>query len=245
MQEQNPNTIAIEVFVVDNSIDVKDSDDINTYCEALNWVNLLKPEKNLGYFGGLNYALSKIDVSKFDFICIGNNDLEFNKSFLSVLSKKHYPKEYFAICPDIKSITGKYQNPHVEKPYSTMQKIKLDLYYSSWRIALFLMLLQNTYKKFKKPVNNRKSKRVIHMGIGAFYILTPYFFSKNEELIFPYFLYGEEAFLSHQIHESGGELFYDPDLKILHNESAALSKIPSLTKYQYSRQSYKTHREYL
>lgn len=76
------------------------------------------------------------------------------------------------------------------------------------------------------------------MGIGACYVLLPAFLKKYKSLVFPHFLYGEEAYLSRQVHERGGLLFYDPDLVVLHKESATLSKLPKRTTYEFGRDGY-------
>ena len=84
----------------------------------------------------------------------------------------------------------------------------------------------------------------IHMGIGACYILPSVYFDFIKRLDYPFFLYGEEAFFSQQIHTAGGTLFYDSSLSVLHAESATLSKLPSRMTYEYARQGYPTYKKF-
>ena len=83
------------------------------------------------------------------------------------------------------------------------------------------------------------------MGIGACYILTRAFLERFKELHYPYFLYGEEAYFSNQIHTAGGILWFDPVLRVHHAESATLSKIPKRTAYEFARSGYPSYRKML
>lgn len=83
------------------------------------------------------------------------------------------------------------------------------------------------------------------MGIGACYILSPEFLKIFNQLDYPHFLYGEEAYFSNQIHSSGGILWFDPDLVVHHAESATLSKVPKRTAYEFSKSGYPSYRRML
>jgi GT2 family glycosyltransferase len=80
------------------------------------------------------------------------------------------------------------------------------------------------------------------MGIGACYVLTENYFSHFDNLDCPVFLYGEEVFMSAQIHSKGGVLIYEPRLRVSHTKSAALSRIPRRVVYEYERKSYLLYR---
>ena len=82
------------------------------------------------------------------------------------------------------------------------------------------------------------------MGIGACYVLLPSFLSRFRQLDFPHFLYGEEAYLTRQVHSAGGKLYYDPELKVQHKESATLSKLPKRTTYEFGRDGYWSYRTF-
>jgi GT2 family glycosyltransferase len=83
------------------------------------------------------------------------------------------------------------------------------------------------------------------MGVGACYVLTPEFFRQFKTLRYFFFLYGEEAYIADQIHSAGGLLLFDPDLRVDHAESAALSKVPNRTAYEYARKGYPDYRRLL
>lgn len=237
---------SFDFIIVDNS---EDSDEFSNLCSlfySFKNVSIIRADKNLGYFSGLNLGISRINPSEYSYVVISNNDLLFDFYFLPrLLDRKYgYPDIVYAVCPDVVTLDGVHQNPHVEKRYSLLKKLKLDLYYSNFFISKALRFLSNLTKK-KSVSGKEKVAKEVHLGIGAIYILTPSFFGKNSALNYPFFLYGEEAFLSNQIHISGGVLLYDPSLVVHHNFSAATSKIPSKVKFFWAKESYKVHRKYL
>ena len=83
------------------------------------------------------------------------------------------------------------------------------------------------------------------MGIGACYVLMPEFLEKIGALDASVFLYGEEALLAGQLNRANAKTYYDPNLKVSHRESAALSKIPSRKVYEFAKESYPKYKEYL
>jgi GT2 family glycosyltransferase len=232
----------LEVFVVDNSKNV--SNTLIEYCRNEPMIRYLRSEKNNGYFAGLNEGLSSIDVTKYEYVCIGNNDLEFKDDFFLHLTGLSVKGEVYSLCPDIVTSDGVHQNPHVKTKISLAGKFKLDLYYSNWYVAVFLLKIKSLFDIFFKIKYQKAMSESceIHMGIGALYILTKSFFLENKELHFPFFLYGEEAFFSNQIHTTGGLLIYEPSLVVNHAESATLSKVPSKIRYLYAKESYSTYR---
>ena len=94
----------------------------------------------------------------------------------------------------------------------------------------------------RKHLDNEPKQ--IFIGFGAIYILTPAFFQHHANLAYPLFLYGEEAFLSKQIYDSGGIIWFEPALQVVHTESVSTSKLPSKEKYRFTQKSYNLYRGY-
>jgi GT2 family glycosyltransferase len=159
---------------------------------------------------------------------------------------KTYPDDVFVVCPDVITIEGVHQNPHVLKPRTTMQRLKLDLYFSHYYVACILLYFKRLLSPLFKKTNTIYYSKAgyLHMGIGACYILLPVFLSKFKHLDFPHFLYGEEAYLSLQVRNAGGALFYDPSLRVQHKESATLSKLPKIKTYHLGRDGYWSYRKF-
>lgn len=236
----------IRCTVVDNSDDNNVKIKIDSIKEKFKFVEILRPKNNLGYFGAFNYFFSKNGKLGNSFIALCNNDLMFDKKFGAKLQSSRYPEDVFVICPDIITLEGRHQNPHVLKPRSSIQRLKLDLYFSHFYVACALRWVQRIGKLLIRRRTRTDAGKAcyLHMGIGACYILRPVFFDKFKQLEFPHFIYGEEAYLSKQVHDAGGRLYYDPNLKILHKESVTLSKLPKRKTYEFGRDGYWSYRKF-
>lgn len=232
----------VSCFIVDNSDDESIKSLIDSLENDFNFVNILRPAKNIGYFGGFNYFFESEFFESAAIVLICNNDLIFDANFFDILHKNKYSEDVFVVCPDIITVDGFHQNPHVLHPIGRVARLKLDLYFSGYFFAFLL-------KKIKNILNIERRNKIfpsgyLHMGIGACYVLLPGFFLRFKSLYYPHFLYGEEAYLSNQVHSASGRLFYDPALKITHKESATLSKLPSRKTYGYAREGYWKYRKF-
>jgi GT2 family glycosyltransferase len=235
----------LNCIIINNSTDNEDTKLLNEYCNDYSHVvRVINSPKNCGYFGGLNIGLASIaDIEK-SFVVIGNNDLEFAEDFCDRLISTEYSYKINVICPGVITPEGYNQNPHIPVPISSFRRFQFDVYFSHYYAAFVLNLIKNLVG-YKKSTSINYDKGEIHMGIGACYILTRSFFEHSCQLECPTFLYGEEAFLSHQIHSNGGILYFDPALKVFHAESATLSKIPKRQSYEYARDGYSLYRKFM
>jgi GT2 family glycosyltransferase len=236
----------LECLIVDNSTDSTVSAKLCTLTQTFDFVSILRPDKNVGYFGGLNYALERCDCSKCSCVVLCNNDLEFASDFCKVFMETSFSNDTFVVCPDVVTLDGFHQNPHVLRPLSRLSRVRIDLYFSNYYAAAILKTVKRAIdwvmpRKFRR--NRVSSSGFVHMGIGACYLLLPQFFSHFSTLHYPFFLYGEEAFLSAQVHEGGGRLYYCSALSVRHKESATLSKLPTKVSYEYARSGYRTYRK--
>lgn len=202
-------------------------------------VSLVFLGSNTGYFGGLNEGLLKLtDVINIPTI-IGNNDLLFNKVFFENFSKIDTQNNVLVIAPSILTIDGVYQNPaQVNKP-SLFKRFFYSIYFTNYHIGVFIYFIWKYLglSAQSNRVKDNEAKR-IYIGMGAAYILLPGFFKKNKNLNYPFFLYGEEAFLSKQVEDSGGTIWYEPSLEIVHLESVATIKMPNKEKYLLMKKAY-------
>lgn len=235
----------IHCVVVDNSTDKENSEKLRECVNELNWAVYLKPQKNTGYFGGLNIGIESLDIGEWDFLVICNNDLDFDADFCGKLISTCYPDNIFSICPDVITFDGLHQNPHLHHRIGALRRLQFDIYYFHYFFAFALISVLKVVRpvKFSPPQPNCAHE--VHMGIGACYVLTRAFLGRFSKLIYPHFLYGEEAFFSDQIHSAGGILWYDPNLVVHHAESASTSKIPKRVAYEFARQGYSDYRKML
>ena len=239
------NSTTASIIIVDNS------DDISYYQKLLQTfdadinIKIVRQNENMGYFSALNFGLNY--ANKKNYVIIGNNDLSFDSNFIATLDKKTHNSDVAVICPNVITKNGRHQNPHVLHRMGGKALLKLDLYYSNFYVATFLNFFYVPIKKIIHKISPPppKESSYIHMGIGACYIIQPVFWKHYNELEFPFFLYGEEAFLSNQVHKIGYQLFYDADLIVHHAESGTLSLLPKRKTYEFAKAGYPTYRQYL
>jgi GT2 family glycosyltransferase len=237
----------LRCIIVDNSTDLTESARVLSLAEKYDFVSILRPGENTGYFGGLNYALERNDCSNFSCVAVCNNDLEFSAEFCITFAESRFSDDTFVVCPNIVTSDGVHQNPHVLRPLSRIARARLDIYFSHYYIAAILNSVQRAISRvMPRGLGSRdvKPSGFIHMGIGACYLLLPQFFAHFSKLHYPFFLYGEEAFLSAQVHRGGGRLFYCSTLNLRHKERATVSKIPAKVAYEYARSGYRTYRNF-
>lgn len=208
-------------------------------------VTILYLSSNVGYFGGLNKGLELL-VNDFDSpVIIGNNDLLFNDCFFSDLLLMHVKDNVMAIAPSLLTRDGIYQNPaQICKP-TLFKRTFYSVYFSNYYVGVFIHKLWSilgfsAQSKIKKDFEAKP----IYIGMGAAYVLLPSFFKRYKSLDYPFFLYGEEAFLSKQLEDAGGILWYEPSLEIVHLESVATAKMPTKEKYKLMRLSHSTYKNF-
>src|SRR5262249_49095021 len=213
---------AVECLVVDNSTDREQMTACEQLCASYAWLRYIPSSTNLGYFGGLNRGLAERPQDAAAFVVVGNNDLEFSPTFCRNLIETPFDLTVFAVCPDVVTPDGTHQNPHIATRISRYRKLQFDVLFSSYDVARMVHPLRRFFSYARHPARRLVAPRQeVHMGVGACYVLTRSFFSKFDRLYYPLFLYGEEAFLSDQIHSGGGRLMYEPGLRVLHSEKAS------------------------
>ncbi len=247
LETQNGRAVefSVECIVVDNSTDERAAADCRALSTGYSWVTYIRAPKNLGYFGGLNYGLSMTDFVDAAYVVICNNDLEFEEDFCEKLIGARYAPNVFSVCPDVVTADGLHQNPHILKRISWFRRLQFDLYFAHYYVSRMLILVLRIVRPVKISPRRPRDGCELHMGVGACYVLTREFLKRFKRLNYPLFLYGEEAYISNQIHTAGGILWFDPNLRVRHAESAALSRVPKRVAYEFSRKGYRDYRRLL
>lgn len=238
----------IRIIIVDNNSDDSDFTKIKKYASDFKNVELVRLDKNLGYFSGLNEGIKLVNKKDNSYLIIGNNDLIFDKKFLHNFKKIDFNNKTFVIAPNIITRDGKHQNPHVINKVSFINRLKAKIYFSNYYIGQFFKFINSFFKKwiFNSNKSNQINKKMtIKRGIGACYLLTPFFFEHYELLDDRVFMWGEEALLSNQVEKTGGRTLYVPSLLVYHHENASVKKISSRKKYKMVKESYKIYKKYL
>lgn len=236
----------IEIVIVDNASQESDYKELKKQIEKVTDVRLVHSEQNLGYFGGLNFGIKLLNYKDYDYVIAGNNDLFFSRDFFEMLEKKKYESKQTVIVPDLETISGIHQNPQFINVPSAKRQFGYKVYYSCY---LFAVIIDMLYKKKrekrmaeKKKVDNQGKE--IFMCTGALMLFRPEFFDHCGLLDDSLFLWGEEVALAHQLVEAGDKMYYDPDLKVIHMESASVGKIASYSKFKIWQKSYKRYKDW-
>lgn len=237
------------IFVDNNSIESEriilgEPGALPSHCSVI-WNSV-----NVGYFDGLNIGISEFLGREvhYDAIIIGNNDLIFDDTFFSALKNEQIILDtYRVISPDILTLDGIHQNPHVISNIGRFREFVWDLYYSNYIISRIVNLLAIVLRRFtaRKDFIQHGREGLIAQGYGACYIMTPGFFEKYGKLWSPGFLMGEEFYLERQLYGGGDRMYYTPKFKVVHFDHATVSKLQSRRLWEMSRQYHRIYRFFI
>jgi len=239
-----------KIVVVDNNSNDADKAMLSGIEPNYEHVKIIFNKENSGYFNGLNIGIDQLRNSEFapDYIIIGNNDLVFEAEFYAQMEANvSILNSYAVVSPNIITIDGIHQNPHVIKRISAIREIIYDLYYSNYYASLAIAYLARLTKRITDRPDELQHElgQEIYQGYGACYILGPKFFDKFEQLWAPTFLMGEELFLSLQLKKQGLSIYYEPNITVIHHDHASLDKLPSKKLWQISKVSHKEYRKHV
>lgn len=239
-----------QIVVVDNRSKAEDVAALRSLAERFSTVDLVLNGENIGYFPGLNAGLQRIRSLDPDLDCIviGNNDLEFPSDFGEVIEAV-MPElaDRPVISPNIVTLDGMRQNPHVVSGISRPREFVYDLYYSNYHLARLIRNIARYTSRFSDRQDERghRSAGYIYQGHGSCYILTKQFFELFDELWAPTFLMGEEYFLSKQLSDRGNQVYYEPRILVRHRCNGAIENVPSRKMWELARDAHRVYRRYV
>jgi GT2 family glycosyltransferase len=239
-----------KIVVVDNSSSPTELNQLREVCSnfaARIPVQLIESKTNLGYSGGLNLGMLKIDIRESKFVILCNNDLLFDKHFVTALSDFDVPAECHVVFPNVLSSGGVPENPRYIKRVSRKRRFAYDVYYLHYLSAILIDTFLTIARKIKKPQKNNTHHVASEcaLGVGACMILTEFFFHHYTKLDDRVFLWGEEALLASMVRNAGGLQYYEPSIKVMHNAHSTVSKIQKFEKYKMMQASYRIFRDHL
>jgi GT2 family glycosyltransferase len=238
------------VVVVDNHSDNENVEALKKLASEFQNVELILNKYNVGYFEGLNIGIRYLRASQPDihFMVVGNNDLKFPADFADSVSK-NLPtfEKYPVVSPDIVTLDGVHQNPHVIRRISKFREVIYNLYYANYYLAIGIRRLAKLTRRFtdRRDETRHDVAQEIYQGYGACYLLGPVFFQHFEELWAPTFLLHEEFFLSKQLSEKGMSVYYEPGIKVLHRCRGATGKLSNRKAWEAARAAQKVYREHV
>jgi GT2 family glycosyltransferase len=238
----------LRIIIVDNASADTHVETLRTIESNNQHVEVIYSERNLGYFNGLNLGIQRLLSTdpKFDLVVVGNNDLIFPPDFADSLERNvGLFKKHPVISPDIVTLDGEHQNPHVLHGISAFRTLVYDAYYTSHTIAQIIRKLAAITRRAtdRADETHYETAQEIEQGYGACYLLTPMFFLHFSELSAPTFMYHEELFLTEQLREQGMRVYYDPSIQVFHNCHATTGSVPSRKAWELGRDAHRIVRQ--
>lgn len=239
-----------EIVVVDNKSEPHSARDLAALSEKYPNVDALLMPSNVGYFRGLNAGIHRLRTRHPDIevLVIGNNDLVFPKGFGdSLMRNLDIVREHAVLAPDITTLDGVHQNPHVITDISKTREFIYDLYYSNYYLATLIQRLSAWTHRFtdRRDEAQHEIAQPIYQGHGSCYILGPKFFGHFSELWAPTFMMFEEFFLSKQLKDVGEQVYYEPQIRVTHHCHGSLENIPSRRRWEMARDGHREYRKYV
>jgi GT2 family glycosyltransferase len=238
------------IVVVDNASDIENVQALKSLASEFPNVELVLSKENVGYFRGLNLGIRRLRRTQpdIDLMVVGNNDLMFPEDFAGSIRKNTAIFEKYAVVsPDIVTLDGAHQNPHVVHSISKFREFMFNLYYANYYAALAIRRVAKLTSRFtdRQDETQHDVAQEIYQGYGACYVLGPVFFRHFEELWAPTFLMHEEFFLSKQLGEKGQSVYYEPSIKVLHRCHGAMATITGRRAWEAARAAQKIYRQHV
>jgi GT2 family glycosyltransferase len=238
------------IVVVDNNSDKENVEALKSLANEFERVELILNKDNVGYFRGLNLGIRHLRASQPDIkiMVVGNNDLLFPDDFADAISRNSSTLEQHAVVsPNIVTLDGVHQNPHVVSKIGKFREFIYDLYYANYYLAIAIRKVARLSRGFTDRPDEayHDVAQEIYQGYGACYVLGSEFFRHFEELWAPTFLMHEEYFLSKQLSDKGMSVYSEPSIKVLHRCHGAMATITGRKAWEAARAAQKIYRQHV
>lgn len=229
---ETKNKFLLSVYIGDNSLNSQKISDDYAF-DVRHYVS----GDNLGYFGGVEYAIkqSNVDLSEFDYIIISNVDLTIDKKFFDELLKADTDECVGCIAPSIFSLSdNRDRNPKI---ISRPGKKKLVVQRLLYRYPILDRIYVSFFYAKRRLKLQNHSEGYIYAAHGSFIVFTNKFANFLQAMDYPCFLFGEEIYLAEHLRKLGLKTFYNPMLKVYDTDHVSTSKMKSKAYYHYNYKS--------
>ena len=189
-------------------------------------------QDNKGYLGGA-LPIYNAKAKGYDFVSISNVDLELAEDFFEHLLAIEDTSIGW-IAPDIYTDKiDRHENPYLLTRPTKRNFAIWNIIYSSTFIYRFyhgLYLLKSRHTKVYPESD-------IYAGHGSFMLFTKSFVTKNSEIHFPGFMYGEEIYLAELTRKAALRVRYVPTLRIANVGNINTGLINQSRKSEWSKES--------
>lgn len=236
-----------KVVVVDNAYYSNDGVDMHSMLLPFNDRLIYVPNKNEGYFPGLNTGIERVEnIDVYDFIIVCNNDIVFSKDFFQKLSGYlNLSEEDVCLVPNIIGLSGVHQNPQYAHKISLIKRVVLTLIFSlPMRLGYKIHYLAHRLfgRKVMQARNvanyDKDGLAKIYLPLGAIFIFTPRLYKKLGGLPKDSFLYGEEMLFRKALIKISGFFKISKNLNVVHAESSTTGALSSYEKWKMQRRAF-------
>lgn len=248
IQQQNDET-SICMIIVENSDSEQERNHLVEMIEKENYhhVYLVQASENLGYLNGMFYGVQyykeniNTTLPKWTTFC--NTDIEIHDAdFFKKITATEYDAKVWCLAPSVYSTTTQsYQNPHYKSriPKQKINRI-IQITRSGFLFGIYTWLADFKAKERKKQ---KEQSQYVYAAHGSFFIVHRSFLDSFNELIYPAFLYSEEAFIAENIRRNDKHVYYDANLEVMHYEHSTTHLLGNSRRARYIHDSLKYIRD--
>lgn len=216
------------VIIVDNSEDFTLDLELQHYV-TFGSIQILKPGKNLGYFGGAYYAYKEYICSNAlpDYIIVSNVDILLLKSGAALLGFLNSKKEdsrvgvYTPIVRDARSgrrwvAEQKYKLPRWKFLIKRFifSSLPMVIVYDLYCYAKYFLM--NNFPIYRLSNAEQSIAESVYAPCGSFIVFSRFYFENGGTLDFDGFLYGEEIFVAEECRRANLKVMLTPEIVIAH-----------------------------
>lgn len=205
-------------------------------------ITVVTPKRNLGYLNGAIYGYTKIrdTVKTKKWVIVSNTDIIYrDENFFRDLCEKQYLEDIWAIGPDIYCpATKEHQNPRYIERISKKRMWFYIVIYSNFILAYLYMVTSQLKKKFLKHKNRSLDLMEVYLIHGAYIVASEELMEELVKNPFKGFIFNEEQHIAEIARRNKKKIYFDPTLKLIHNEHTTTGKMNFLSKYKQMKKSY-------
>jgi len=205
-------------------------------------ISLYFHNNNWFYWGAFYQAYQRLISSENPFpkwIVICNNDIIFDGNFLNELEKIDSQSCHILAPAIVSHTTKKNLNPFFQTPLSFIDKAYYRLLYFH---PMFGRVIQMFGKKLNQGIKKisplLKYPNTIYAPHGACIIFSPEFFKKGGYIDTGFKMFGEELSTAEIAKKIGAKIYYQPQLKVTHNDHFSTNNLSWDQLYSISKETY-------